>query len=134
MTASRADHDAASLCRSVLLEFLALIDRGQARRALDLFSDDAVLDARGERLNGHAQIGRFLAIREGEDRQTAHLITNEVVRNATAHTVTIAALVVLLERSDGEFLLRDVLDSTQRFERHGDRWLIASRHLRPLHS
>lgn len=126
--------DAVSRCRSVLLEFLSLIDQGRASRAIDLFSDDAVLDAHGECLRGHAQIDRFLTAREAQNRQTAHLITNEAIRHATADTVTISALVLLLERSEGELRPGEVLDSTQQFERHGERWLITSRRLRPLHS
>lgn len=121
-------------CRSVLRRFLWLIDHGRARQAIELFGDEAVLDTRGERLRGRRQIDAFLAAREAQDRQTVHLVVNEATGRSTSNVVTLTALVVLLERTEGRLELRDVLDSRQTFERDGERWLITERLLHPVHS
>lgn len=112
MSAPGAD---AEQCRALLLDFLAAIDRGQATAALDLFTPDAVFDARGTALHGHDEIGRFLAAREREtDRHTVHVISNDVVRRHDDHELALSALLALYERqSDGIYQLDRILDTAQ---------------------
>lgn len=121
-------------CHAAIVDFLAAIDRGHASQALGLFTPDASFAARGEQLQGREQIAAFLAGREAEDRHTAHLIGNEVVRRCTDDEVEITALLFLHElQPDGQYRLQRVLDTTQLFRRAHDRWLIHRRTTTPLH-
>jgi ketosteroid isomerase-like protein len=122
-------------CRAVLVDFLGAIDRGQATRALELFTADASFAARGEQLRGRDQIATFLAARESEDRHTAHLVANDVARSVGDDEVELTALVFLHERqADGHYPIVRVLDTTQRFRRTKDGWRICHRATTPLHA
>ncbi|NHU86405.1 SnoaL-like domain-containing protein [Kocuria sp. JC486] len=121
-------------CHAVLVDFLAAIDSGHATQALALFRPDASIDARGKRLHGHDQIAAFLAKRESEDRCTVHLIANEVLRRHASNEVELTALLFLHERSpDGQYRLKQVLDTTQVFTRTDNDWRISQRSTTPLH-
>lgn len=124
----------AALCHAVLVDFLAAIDRGHATQALGLFTPDATFDARGVPFQGRDEIASFLADRESQDRHTAHLIANEVVRHANDDEIEITALLFLHERqADGNYRLERVLDTTQLFRRTPDGWRIHQRTTAPLH-
>jgi ketosteroid isomerase-like protein len=122
-------------CRTTLIDFLAMIDQGQATKALELFTDDASFAARGRQVRGRDAVGAFLREREAEtDRHTAHVVTNDVVRSATDDEVVLSAMLLLHERdSDGRYAIHRVLDTTQTFRRGTDRWRIHDRSIRPIH-
>lgn len=122
-------------CRATLVDFLAAVDHGRATDALDLFTPDAAFAARGEQLHGHDAILAFLRDREAEtERHTAHVVTNDVVRSATADEVVLTAMLLLHERdAGGGYAIRRVLDTTQTFRRDPDRWRIRERSTRPVH-
>ncbi len=132
-TPDRADPAAA--CHAVLVEFLAAVDHGHASTALDLFTADASFTARGQQLHGHDAISRFLAQREAEtERQTAHIITNETVQASNDGALTLAAVLVLLVRSEaGHYVTDRVLDTAQQFMPTPTGWRITSRHTTPFH-
>ena len=132
---NRSD-DAASQCRAVLVDFLAAIDHGRATEALELFTPDASFAARGQQLHGHDQIAAFLSDREAEtERQTAHLIANEVVRRATESELELTAVVFLHERAqDGHYEIKLVLDTVQRFRRTDGAWQMYYRSTSPVHT
>lgn len=132
---NRSD-DAASQCRAVLVDFLAAIDHGRATQALELFTPDASFAARGQQLHGRDQIAAFLSDREAEtERQTAHLIANEVIRRATESELELTALVFLHERSrGGDYEIKRVLDTVQRFRRTAGGWQIYYRSTSPVHT
>lgn len=125
----------AEQCRTLLIDFLAAIDHGRATDALELFTPDAVFDARGATLRGHEEIAGFLAAREGEtQRQTVHVITNDAVRCHDDHDLELTALLILYERAiDGTYRLDRILDTTQTFQRLPSGWRISSRTTRPAH-
>jgi len=127
--------DAPTACHAVLVEFLAAIDHGHASTALDLFTEDASFTARGQQLQGHDAISTFLAQREAETkRQTAHIIANETAQASSDGTVTLAAVLVLLVRSEaGHYITDRVLDTTQQFMPTSTGWRITSRHTAPFH-
>lgn len=126
---------AAVRCRTLLIDFLAAIDGGRALDALDLFTDDADFDARGEHLHGREQIRDFLTARQTEqDHHTAHLVANDVVRHTSPEEIEISAVLFLHERRDGVYRLVTVLDTWQRFQQSENGWRIRARTTRPLHA
>lgn len=122
-------------CRATLVDFLAAIDRSRASDALELFTDDASFAARGQQLQGRPAIARFLHERQAEtDRHTVHVLSNEIVRSATADQVELTATLLLHEREpDGHYAIHRALDTTQTFLRHHDRWRIHTRSTQPIH-
>lgn len=114
---------------------MAAIDHGHATKALDLFTHDASVAARGQQLHGHKAIAAFLTEREAEtDRKTAHVLTSDVVRSAADDEIVLSAVLLLYERqSDGRYAIHRVLDTTQTFRRNRDRWRIRERSIRPIH-
>jgi len=121
-------------CHTVLVEILGAIDRGQATQALELFTPDASLEADGKQLHGRDEIASFLAEAQRQDRHTAHLITNEVVRRATDDEIELTALTFHYKpQADGKYRLEGVLDTTQAFRRTPDGWRIHRRTSTPLH-
>jgi uncharacterized protein (TIGR02246 family) len=127
--------DAATACHAVLVEFLAAIDHGHASTALDLFTEDASFTARGQQLHGLDAISRFLAQREADtERQTAHIIANETVQASSDGALTLAAVLVLLVRSEaGHYITDRVLDTTQQFMPTPEGWRINRRNTTPFH-
>lgn len=129
-----ADPTDAATCHAVLASFLAAIDRGQASTALNLFTDEASLDARRRRLHGRDEIQAFLTHRETEHRHTAHLLGNCTTRATSADELELTALLFLHERRpDGCYELHRVLDTTQVFRRSPHGWRIHIRTVQPLH-
>lgn len=125
----------AEQCRALLIDFLAAIDQGRATDALELFTPDALFDARGTTLRGHEEIANFLAAREGEtQRHTVHVITNDAVRRHDDHDLELTALLILYERQiDGTYRLDRILNTTQTFQHLPSGWRISSRTTRPAH-
>ena len=122
-------------CRALLIDFLAAIDRGRATDALELFTPEAVFDARGTPLHGHDEIADFLIAREGEThRRTVHVIANDVVRRHDAAEIELSALLMLYERdAAGTYRLDRILETTQTFQRLATGWRISSRSTAPVH-
>ncbi|MGI8622920.1 MAG: nuclear transport factor 2 family protein [Solirubrobacteraceae bacterium] len=127
--------DDAARCRAVLVDFLAAIDHGRATEAVQLFTDDARLTARGERLQGRAAIAGFLAEREAETgRQTVHVIANEITRRLDADHLQLEAVLVLHVRApDGGYPVERILDTTQTFRHTDAGWQISDRDVSPRH-
>ncbi|SDT07742.1 SnoaL-like domain-containing protein [Brevibacterium sandarakinum] len=125
----------AEQCRTLLIDFLTAIDQGRATDALELFTPDAVFDARGTTLRGHDGIADFLAAREGEtERHTVHVIVNDAVRRHEDREIELTALLMLYERqSDGTYRLDRILDTAQTFQRLSSGWRISARTTRPVH-
>jgi hypothetical protein len=65
---SSTGDDPAALCHVILIDFLAALDHGHAI-ALNLFTHDASLDARGEQLHGRHAICGFLTERETQTKR-----------------------------------------------------------------
>lgn len=122
-------------CREVLIQYLTAVDRHEATTALRLFTEDANIVARGERLHGRDAIGRFLAEREADTaRRTAHIIANELLEHVDADRATLRARVVLLLREpEGSYRTDQVVETRQTFERDDSGWRIALRDESPLH-
>jgi len=122
-------------CRATLIEFLSAIDHGRATDALDLFTDDASFAARGQQLQGRPAIAGFLQERQAEaSRHTVHVLSNEIVRSATADRLELTATLLLHEREpDGNYAIHRALNTTQSFHRHHDRWRIHTRSTQPIH-
>jgi hypothetical protein len=123
------------VCRATLIEFLSAIDHGRATDALDLFTDDASFAARGQQLQGRPAIAGFLQERQAEaSRHTVHVLSNEIVRSATADRLELTATLLLHEREpDGHYAIHRALNTTQSFHRHHDRWRIHTRSTQPIH-
>jgi nuclear transport factor 2 (NTF2) superfamily protein len=125
----------AAQCRAVLIRFLAAIDHGRATDALNLFTEDASLTARGEKLQGREAISRFLGQREAEtDRQTTHVIANETAGPAGDQRLELRATLILYVREPtGGYVVERILDTVQTFLRTGSDWRIHDRQLWPVH-
>jgi SnoaL-like protein len=131
-----ATHDGdAAQCRAVLIRFLAAIDHGRATDGLSLFTEDASLTARGERFRGRAAIGGFLAQREAQtERQTAHVIANEIaVPSGDQRLELRATLILYVRRPSGDYVVERILDTVQTFRRTDGGWQIHDRDVRPVH-
>jgi uncharacterized protein (TIGR02246 family) len=129
------DESDAAQCRAVLIRFLAAIDHGRATEALNLFTEDGSLTARGERLQGREAIARFLAQREAETvRQTAHVIANETTESADDERLELrATLIVYVRRSSGGYVVEHILNTVQTFRRVDSDWRIHDRYTWPVH-
>lgn len=125
----------AARCRSVLIRFLAAIDHGRATDALNLFTEDASLVARGEHLRGREAIGRFLGQREAEtERQTAHVIANETADPADDQCLDLRATLILYVREpSGGYVVERILDTVQTFRRTDSDWRIQDRQVWSVH-
>ncbi len=134
MTPEQAD-EARRACRDVLIDYLTAVDHHQATTALPCFTDDAEIVARGRRLHGRTEIGRFLAEREADtERRTAHLVVNDVLEQADADRVTLRARVVLLlHHPDRGYHVDQIVETTQTFTLSPTGWRIAQRDETPLH-
>jgi ketosteroid isomerase-like protein len=121
--------------RATVVAYHAAIDRSRATAALPLFAEDAHFEAKGEVLQGHAEIGGFLSYREAQrDRHTVHVIANETAEHVGADEVELSAFVLLhVRRPDGGYALERVLDTVHRVRRTDGGWRIARRSSRPLH-
>lgn len=125
----------AARCRAVLIRFLAAIDDGRATDGLNLFTEDASLTARGERLQGREAIGRFLAQGEAEtERQTAHVIANETAEPADdEHLALRATLILYVRQPSGDYVVERILKTVQTFRRTNSDWQIHDRQVWPVH-
>lgn len=123
-------------CHDTLVAFFTAIDRGRASSAIDCFTDDATMNARGQQLNGRGEIAASLAEREADtERRTVHVLTNETSRQNPDGTVELDALLVLLvSDATGAYAIDRVLITTQSLRRTPDGWKIASRATHPLHA
>jgi hypothetical protein len=126
---------ARSACHDVLLAYLTAVDHHRATTALECFTEDAHIVARGKPLDGHREIGQFLAEREADSgRHTAHLITNEVFEHVDADRVVLRARVVLLlHQETGGYLVDQIVETSQTFHATPSGWRIARRDETPLH-
>lgn len=128
--------DDAGECRAVLIGFLSAIDHGRATEGLGVFTDDACLTARGERLQGHEAIKRFLAQREAEThRHTVHVIANDTIQQTDGQLLELRTTLILhVRQPDGTYCIEGILESTQTFRRTDAGWRINHRDVWPLHS
>jgi len=112
------------------------IDRGRATEAIDLFTEDAVFQARGEELIGRAAIAAFLVERQAQiGRHTVHLVANERVIAAAVGEARVQAIVLLhVRQPDGRYLLERVLDTEHVLYCRASGWRIHRRLSRPLHA
>jgi hypothetical protein len=134
MTIDEAN-DARSACHDVLVAFLTAVDHHQAINALPCFTDDAEIVARGQHLNGRAEIRAFLAERQADSaRHTAHLILNEVFDHVDADRIELRARVVLvLQQPTDGYHVDQIVETTQTFRLTTAGWRIAQRDEAPLH-
>jgi hypothetical protein len=83
-------------CEQLFHRFSACIDRGRATEAIDLFTDDGVVEIGGRTFNGRAEVLEFLTAREAHaDRQTRHLGANFDFRMTGPDGAQASALVVV---------------------------------------
>lgn len=129
------DERALRACHEALVALLAAIDHGHATTAIDLFTEDASMQARGQQLRGHTEIAGFLAEREADtDRRTVHVLANETARQPSDNEIEIDALLVLLVHDPaGTYAIDRVLDTSQRMRRTARGWKIDYRSAQPAH-
>ncbi|MEJ7786653.1 MAG: nuclear transport factor 2 family protein [Solirubrobacteraceae bacterium] len=134
--ATVADERSLRACHDTLVAFLAAIDRGHASAAIDCFTDDATMNARGQQLHGHAEIAGFLAERETDpERRTAHVLTNHTARQTAEGIIEIDAILVLLvHNATGAYAIDRVLNTTHSLRRTDTGWKITRRTTHPLHN
>ncbi|MGC4897489.1 nuclear transport factor 2 family protein [Micromonospora sp. DT31] len=111
------------------------IDAGTASAGIDCFTEDATFEARGERLQGKAEIAGFLAHRQGQtDRHTVHTITNPLVTGTAERAVVTAFVLLHVRQPDASYRLERVLDTVHELvPDDAGRWRVAVRRSRPLH-
>lgn len=126
---------ARSACHELLVAYLTAVDHHEATTALRCFTEDAHIVARGRPLDGHREIGQFLAEREADTgRHTAHLVTNEVFEHTDVDRVVLRArLVLLLHQASGGYLVDQIVETSQTFRPGPSGWRIAHRDESPLH-
>lgn len=136
---TRAIDHAGSRARAaedVVLAYHRAIDTGRATDGLDLFTEDAVFQAKGRELVGREAIGGFLADRESQtDRHTVHVVANVSVVREGSDEIELNALVLLhVRHADGRYVLERVLDTTHVVTRSSSGWQVHRRFSRPLHA
>jgi hypothetical protein len=130
-----AEDEVGQAAQNVVLSLHRAIDTGRAATGIDLFTTDAVFQARGDELVGRSAIAAFLAEREARtDRHTVHVVTNATVHRTAADHVEVTAFVLVHVREpDGSYRLERVLDTVHEMQATDSGWLISRRRSRPLH-
>jgi ketosteroid isomerase-like protein len=121
---------AETACEQLFVDLPRYIDAGQATRARDLFTDDAVLELAGQRHVGVDAICRFLEEREANrNRHTRHLASNfrlSEVSDSSAHAT--GSLAVYVATDDGPPALEVIADCDVDFVRLPDgEWRMSRR-------
>jgi len=126
----------ARAAEEVVLAYHRAIDTGRATAGVELFTDDAIFQAKGVELVGREAIGSFLADRESQtDRHTVHVVANVSVVRAESDEIELSALVLLhVRHADGSYVLERVLDTTHVVTRGSSGWRVHRRFSRPLHA
>lgn len=126
----------ARAAQEVVLAYHRAIDTGRATAGIELFTDDAIFQAKGIELVGRDAIGGFLADRESQtDRHTVHVVANVSVVRAERDEIELSALVLLhVRHADGRYVLERVLDTTHVVTRGPSGWQVHRRLSRPLHA
>lgn len=123
-------------CEKILVRYLSAVDRGDATSAIDCFTDEASVSARGRPLQGRVEIAEFLADRDrahADGRRTAHLVTNVAVEQTDGGRLQLPArLVFLMPDEHGRWQIENILDTTQLFVRTPAGWQIHTRTEHPL--
>jgi hypothetical protein len=116
--------------RSLVARYAQLDDDGEGAALAELFAENGVLEAMGERHVGRAAVERFIRARVGL-RTLRHAMTNQVIIAHSASVASGATDMVLLGRDPGG---RWSVESTHRylddFVREQGRWLFAARRIR----
>lgn len=134
------DHDvllAAYACQQLFTDFHCYIDDGHATLAADLFTPNAVFEARGTEHQGIDAIASFLQAREANtSRQTRHLGTDFRFRSDGPSAAQGTARLLLFHRSAdgdrGRLEMEAVVDCTMSFARlpNGEWRMTSRRHRR----
>lgn len=122
-------------CLEIITAYHGDIDRGRASAGLDHFTEKAVFEVHGRRLEGRTAIAAFLVDREAQtDRQTVHVVTNAILQNHDDMRPVVSALIMVYLRSpDGSYSLVRILDTIHHMIRSDGDLLIETRKSRPLH-
>lgn len=114
------------LLLEVYPEYAALVDRGEIAAWAAMFSPDAVMISRGQRLDGRAEIEAFLLSlrQEGVPNGRLHFITNVRARLLGEHEARLKAYYLVAGSGDDGRLdtVMGTYDTTLRWS--GDRWLL----------
>lgn len=139
----QSHHDPASdewACQRLIHELALHTDAGDYERALDLFSDDAVMDRDGERFSGMDALRAAYAARP-VGRMTRHILANTVVRLTGPDDAEATSYVTVYRhtparpadgppfRVSGPDVLGEYRD---RFRRTGDGWRLVERVTRTI--
>jgi SnoaL-like domain len=117
-------------CEQLFVTFHSYIDDGSATRALDLFTEDGIFEARGQRHEGRAALEQFLQAREAAThRRTRHLASNfRFILDSPQLAHAAANLTLFTVGECGELELEAVVDCELRFVRsENSAWRISTR-------
>jgi ketosteroid isomerase-like protein len=124
---------ATETCRSVVIAYHRAIDDGDIETAQSYFLDDAVFEARGQRMTGRDEISAFFARRGTGDDQSLHIVSNDVARELSSTEVELDALVLLYDaQASGPYVLNRIVSTRHVLRLSPDGWKVALRAATPL--
>lgn len=124
---------ATETCRSIVIAYHRAIDVGDIETALSHFLDDAVFEARGQRMTGWDEIAAFFAKRGTGSDQSLHIVSNDVARALSDTEVELDALVLLYDpQASGPYVLNRIVSTRHVLRLSRDGWKVALRASQPL--
>lgn len=127
-------------CERLALQYASYIDRGEAARIADLFTEDAEFVAVRATMKGRTAIVEGMGHRESRrDRRSRHVCTNILIDVTGETTATGTVYMTVYRHDDPEDpdlrpsdIPASVGDYRDRYERTSDGWRISRREIVPV--
>jgi ketosteroid isomerase-like protein len=104
------------------------VDAGDALKALDLFTTDAVVELPGRTVEGTEQLKDFLTSRQAKtDRVTMHILNNLRVVQIADDEYAVKTLTLVYLVKDGAKEFEGLIGVNWHVRKEGDRFLISRR-------